>query len=93
MRLSLPSWPMRGSRPLRAGAAGSTRQDNIDRFYAAGITVGCSRDPLRFCPRNLTTRAQMATFLDHRPQPCRPPVTRHRRPVRRGPFSAGVPGR
>ena len=36
---------------------------NIDALAAAGITVGCSRDPLRYCPDNSVTRAQMATFL------------------------------
>jgi len=36
---------------------------NIDALAAAGITVGCSRDPLRYCPANSVTRAQMATFL------------------------------
>ena len=36
---------------------------NIDALAAAGITVGCGRDPLRYCPANSVTRAQMATFL------------------------------
>ena len=36
---------------------------NIDALAAAGITVGCSRDPLRYCPGNSVTRAQLATFL------------------------------
>ena len=40
---------------------------NIDALFAAGITVGCGRDPLRYCPRRATSRAHMATFL-HRAQ-------------------------
>ena len=29
----------------------------------AGIAVGCKTDPLRYCPDQAVTRAQMATFL------------------------------
>ena len=36
---------------------------NIDALFAAGITVGCSSEPLEFCPSAAVTRAQMATFL------------------------------
>ena len=36
---------------------------NIDALASAGITSGCSRDPLAFCPAQVVTRAQMATFL------------------------------
>ena len=36
---------------------------SIDALFAAGVTVGCSREPLRFCPAEAVTRAQMATFL------------------------------
>ena len=36
---------------------------DIDSLFAAGITLGCSDDPLLFCPRTHTTKAQMATFL------------------------------
>ncbi len=32
-------------------------------FYAEGITVGCSEDPLRYCPEETVTRAEMAVFL------------------------------
>ena len=35
----------------------------IDALYAAGITRGCSTRPLRYCPNNAVTRAQMASFL------------------------------
>jgi len=32
-------------------------------LYAAGITGGCAVSPLRYCPENTVTRAQMAVFL------------------------------
>ena len=37
--------------------------DNINRLYAAKVTVGCRSEPLRFCPSQSVTRAQMATFI------------------------------
>ena len=40
-----------------------THSANIDALAAAGITVGCRRDPLRYCPARDVNRAQMATFL------------------------------
>ena len=43
--------------------AGSVHSADIDSLFAAGITVGCSRDTLVFCPRRHTTKAEMATFL------------------------------
>ena len=36
----------------------------IDALHAAGITKGCSADPLEFCPDRATTRLQMAAFLE-----------------------------
>ncbi len=33
-------------------------------FYAHGITTGCGIAPLRYCPENQTTRAEMAVFID-----------------------------
>ncbi|MCY4368734.1 MAG: S-layer homology domain-containing protein [bacterium] len=42
---------------------GSVHAANIDAVAAAGITVGCDVEPLRFCPDEPVTRAQMATFL------------------------------
>jgi hypothetical protein len=36
----------------------------IDRLYSAGITGGCSTTPLRYCPEQVVTRAQMAVFLE-----------------------------
>ena len=40
-----------------------THAAGIEALYAAGITQGCSQQPLRFCPDQPVTRAQMATFL------------------------------
>ena len=42
---------------------GSTHEANIDALAAAGITVGCTRDPLQFCTGDPVRRSQMATFL------------------------------
>ena len=41
---------------------GSAHEDNINRLAEAGITVGCSAATL-FCPDDLVTRAQMASFI------------------------------
>jgi hypothetical protein len=38
-------------------------RSSIDTLYETGVTVGCSTDPLRFCPEGNLTRAEMATFL------------------------------
>jgi uncharacterized protein YegL len=38
--------------------------DWIERLYRAGITGGCSTNPLRYCPESFVTRAQMAIFLE-----------------------------
>ena len=35
----------------------------IEKLYADGITVGCATNPLRYCPEDPVTRAQMAIFL------------------------------
>jgi uncharacterized delta-60 repeat protein len=35
----------------------------IERLYRAGITGGCATSPLRYCPDDSVTRAQMAVFL------------------------------
>ena len=42
---------------------GNTHEANIDALAAAGVTAGCKTDPLRYCPDQPVTRAQMATFL------------------------------
>ncbi len=55
--------------PPAETAAGFTDTENnthaadIDALAAAGITVGCATDPLRYCPDQPVTRAEMATFL------------------------------
>ena len=35
----------------------------INRLYAAGVTSGCSQAPLKYCPEQTVTRAEMAKFL------------------------------
>ncbi len=35
----------------------------VDEFYRDGITTGCGVDPLRYCPENPVTRAEMAVFI------------------------------
>ena len=42
---------------------GGTHETNVDALAAAGITKGCAADPLRYCPDQPVTRAQMATLL------------------------------
>ncbi|MXW89257.1 MAG: PDZ domain-containing protein [Acidimicrobiaceae bacterium] len=42
----------------------SVHEADIDALFRARITAGCSTEPLRFCPQQLTTRAQMALFLE-----------------------------
>jgi hypothetical protein len=37
--------------------------DWIEQLYNEGITGGCGTNPLRYCPNNSVTRAQMAVFL------------------------------
>ena len=37
--------------------------DWIEQLYQEGITTGCTTNPLRYCPENTVTRAQMAVFL------------------------------
>ena len=44
-------------------AAGGAHSANIDTLAAIEITVGCDTDPLRFCPWDDVSRAQMASFL------------------------------
>ena len=46
-----------------ADTAGNTHETNIDALAAAGVTLGCKIDPLRYCPAKSVTRSQMATFL------------------------------
>jgi hypothetical protein len=35
----------------------------IEQFYNDGITTGCAQNPLRYCPTNQVTRAEMAVFI------------------------------
>ena len=42
---------------------GHSRAADIDALAAAGITSGCTADPLRYCPQKAVTRAQTATVL------------------------------
>jgi hypothetical protein len=35
----------------------------IEEFYNNGITTGCAQNPLRYCPANKVTRAEMAVFI------------------------------
>lgn len=35
----------------------------VEHLYDRKITIGCTEDPLRYCPDKLVTRAQMASFL------------------------------
>ena len=46
-----------------ADTSGTTHAANIDALFAAEITTGCEKEPLRYCPRKTLNRAQMATFL------------------------------
>ena len=43
--------------------ASGVHAPSIDALFAAGVTVGCGREPLRYCPAEPVTRAQMASFL------------------------------
>jgi hypothetical protein len=43
--------------------AGYWAEEFIYKIYNAGITAGCSQNPLRYCPENRVTRAQMAIFI------------------------------
>ena len=43
--------------------AGNPHEAAIDTLAEAGVTLGCHKDPLRYCPARPVTRAQMATFL------------------------------
>jgi CSLREA domain-containing protein len=55
---AIPSTPSFGDVPANYWA-----WEFIERLYAAGITGGCSTNPLSYCPEGTVTRAQMAIFL------------------------------
>jgi hypothetical protein len=42
---------------------GSFAEEEIYKIFDAGITRGCATNPLRYCPQDSVTRAQMAIFL------------------------------
>ena len=42
---------------------GGVHASNVDSSYAAGIIDSCSADPLKFCPEDSNSRAQVATYL------------------------------
>ena len=46
-----------------ADTAGNTHEEHIDALAAARYTAGCAVGPLRYCPDESVTRAEMATFL------------------------------
>ena len=54
--------PQAGSR-FADVAAGLWWGPYTDRLAELGVTAGCGTGPLRFCPNNSVTRAQMASFL------------------------------
>ena len=37
---------------------------HVNRLAQLRITLGCATEPLRFCPQDTVTRAQMASFLN-----------------------------
>ena len=43
--------------------SGYWAEDAICEIYDAGITTGCSTNPMLYCPNGTVTRAQMAVFL------------------------------
>jgi hypothetical protein len=42
---------------------GSTHEGSIEAIYAEGITVGCDKRGIYFCPNEPITRGQLAAFL------------------------------
>jgi len=52
-----------GFLPPFADDEGSVHEPSIGAIAAAGITTGCTESGTEFCPEDLVTRAQMATFL------------------------------
>ena len=51
-------------RPFDDVPTGHWAQNHILAIYDAGITWGCSANPPLFCPEDVLTRAQMATFIE-----------------------------
>ena len=44
-------------------AADAPGAAEVEAILAAGVTRGCSAEPMRYCPEESVTRAQMASFL------------------------------
>jgi len=44
--------------------SGYWAEEAIYKIFNAGITTGCAANPLRYCPEDTVTRAQMAVFLE-----------------------------
>ncbi len=42
---------------------GNVHAAAVDSLYGSGVTLGCSAEPLQFCPDTATSKAQMAVFL------------------------------
>lgn len=58
------SYTADGGGDLFADDDGSVFEDDIDRLATAGVTVGCNPpDNTQFCPDDVVTRGQMASFL------------------------------
>ena len=43
--------------------AGQWYTGNAERLYQLALTTGCAQNPLRYCPSDTVTRAQMAAFI------------------------------
>ncbi|MGV7224556.1 MAG: DUF1566 domain-containing protein [Nitrospinales bacterium] len=57
-------WSVRGGALVFEDVpSGYWAEDAIYKIYDAGITTGCSKDPLMYCPENPVNRDQMAVFL------------------------------
>ena len=73
LRWVMAVWLVRALSETRASVAAATAFSDVDpsvwwapyveRLVELGVTEGCSTEPLRFCPEQSVTRAQMATFL------------------------------
>ena len=57
----LPDAPSSGFTDIEGHYARSA----IDAIKAAGVTAGCTTEPLRYCPTGTVSRGQMATFISH----------------------------
>lgn len=54
----LPAWGVFADVPVTADYAA-----HVERIWEMGVSLGCSTEPLNFCPDGLTTRGEMASFL------------------------------